>query len=221
MRLGAPGRICGSTQVKDFVVKTAVKTFLIILAIVVVAFGVFNFACPQHMATFSEQIGNYTMAVRYAALRYSYSGSTYDLARCVEDSILAADGSPRSDANALIVEYGNQFFEKDDCEKVLRDLTEERGIDYTALFGNNLVNARYYTGDFAGALSLAVELNGSTSFVYGNALMSLTAKVVGAQDAANAPALLEALNGITPSDGGEQSVLDSIKDSVRALISPQ
>ena len=106
------------------------------------------------MATFSEQIGNYTMAVRYAALRYSYSGSTYDLARCVEDSILAADGSPRSDANALIVEYGNQFFEKDDCEKVLRDLTEERGIDYTALFGNNLVNARYYTGDFAGALSL-------------------------------------------------------------------
>ena len=196
---------------KNFIVKTAVKTFLIILAIVVVAFGVFNFACPQHMATFAEQVGNYDMAVKYASLRYFYTGSTYDLSRCFEDAILAQD-------NSYIVEYGNEFFTKDDCAQVMYDKSVETGINYLDLFGGSLVKARYSTGDFTGALALASDLNGTTSFAYGNPLMSLAAAVAGGQDKANAPAVIAALEGITTDDSTEQANLTELIKRLNGLV---
>lgn len=55
---------------QKLVVKTAVKTVLILLGIVIAAFAIFNFAFPQHMATAMESLGNYDMAVKYANLRY-------------------------------------------------------------------------------------------------------------------------------------------------------
>ena len=91
-------------KLKNFVIKTAVKTFLIVLAVAVAGFIIFNFAFPQHMASFAERVGNYDMALKYASLRYSYTGSTDDLARCFEDAILAGD-------DEAILEYGDEFFE--------------------------------------------------------------------------------------------------------------
>lgn len=203
---------------KNLIVKTAVKTFLIILAVAVVAFGIFNFACPQHMATFAEQVGNYGMAVRYASLRYTYTGDTRDLARCFEDAILAEDDSS-------VVRYGDEFFRKDDCAQVMYELTAEsvdettgRYVDYLSLFGGSLVKSRYATGNFEGALSLALDLNGGTdSFEYGCPLMSLTAAVYGGQDRENASALLEALRGLSPSDEEQKQLLEQLIKSVTTL----
>lgn len=202
---------------KHFLVKTAVKTILIILAVAVVGFGIFNFAFPQHMATFAERVGNYGMAVRYASLRYSYTGDTRDLARCLEDAILADD-------DASVVRYGNEFFGKSDRAQVMYELTadsmdsEGLVVDYLNFFGGGLVGARYATGDFNGALSLALELNGGASeFVYGCPLMSLAAEVVGGEDRVNAPALLSALQGITPSDEEQAEMLRILTNSVKNL----
>ena len=201
---------------KNFVVKTAVKTFLIILVLAVVAFGVFNFACPQYMASFAEQIGNYDMALSYASLRYSYTGDTRDLARCFEDAILADDDSS-------IVRYGDEFFQKEDRAQVMYELSLEsydpstqNYIDYFNFFGGRLVRARYSQDDFSGALALDLN-NGTSSFAYGCPLMSLTAEVVGSQDKTNAPALLEVLQSISPEDEEQAAMLESLSKSVKNL----
>ena len=175
---------------KNFVVKTAVKTLLIVLAVIVVGFVIFNFAFPQHMATFAEKLGNYDMAVWYSSLRYSYTDDTDDLARCLEDAILAEN-------DQKIVEYGDEFFEKDDRVAVMVQLTEDKGIDYLNLFGGHLVSSKYACGDFDGALDLALDFFESTqSLGYECPLTSLVASLVSNKDAVNAPALLEALQSI-------------------------
>lgn len=198
-------------KLKNFVVKTAVKTLLIVLAVLVVAFVIFNFAFPQHMASFAEKIGNYDMAVRYASLRYSYTGDTDDLARCFEDAILADD-------NELIIEYGDQFFEKDDHAQVMVNLSLDREIDYYDLFGGGLTRARYETDNFSGALELALDLYDDTkSLTYSCPLTSLAASVVNNNDTQNAPALLDALEGISPTNDGGEEILSSLVGSLGEL----
>lgn len=194
---------------KNFVVKTAVKTLLIVLAVIIVGFVIFNFAFPQHMATFSERIGNYNMAVWYSSLRYSYTDDTEDLARCLEDAILAGD-------DQKVVEYGDEFFEKEDHAAVLVQLTEDSGINYLNLFGGSLVASKYACGDFDGALDLALYFYESTGTIdYECPLTSLVASVVRNIDATNAPTLLEALQSIELS---ENDTLANLIESVSALV---
>lgn len=171
----------------------------------------FNIAFPQHMATFAEQIGNYDMALKYASLRYTYTGDVYDLARCVEDAILAGD-------DESVVNFGNQFFARDDSDEALESLEEESGINYAFVFGSGLSGALYSTGDFAGALSLAEELNGGPyTFEYGCPLMSLAAEVVGRGDAANSAAMAGALNGLQLSDEDQAADRDELVERLNAL----
>lgn len=197
---------------KKFVFKTALKTFFIVVGVLVIGFLVFNLACPQHMATLFEQAGNYNLAVRYAALRYSYTDDTNDLARCLEDAILAGD-------DALTLEYGDEFLERDDSAQVMYELTAERGTDYLQLFGNAVVRAHYSTGDFVGALTLAFNINGETSFAYGNPLMSLAVAVISRSDVENAPIMLNALEHIATEDETEQSYLNDVISRVGSLVS--
>ena len=195
---------------KNFVVKTAVKTLLIVLAVIIVGFVIFNFAFPQHMATFSERIGNYNMAVWYSSLRYSYTGDTEDLARCLEDAIFAGD-------DQKVVEYGDEFFEKEDHAAVLVQLTEDSGINYLNFFGGCLVESKYACGDFDGALDLALYFYESTGIIdeYECPLASLVASVVLNIDTTNAPALLEALQSIELS---ENDALTKFIEIVSALV---
>lgn len=158
------------------------------------------------MATFAEQVGNYDAAMKYSSLRYFYTGSTYDLSRCLENAILAED-------DKMIAEYGNEFFGKDDCAQVMYDKTAETGINYLDLFGGSLVKARYSTGDFEGALGLAKDINGTSSFAYGNPLMSLSAAVIAAEDGASAAAVLLALADIKPA--AEQDIANLNEISAR------
>lgn len=188
---------------KNFVIKTAVKTFLIILGAAVVGFGIFTFACPQHMASFTEQLGNYTLAVRYAALRYSYTGDTRDLARCLQDAILCGD-------DGLVEQYGDEFFQKDDRALVMAELSAETGVDHLYFFGSALACARYRGGDFGGALAFASDINGASSFASGNPLMALASELIGAGDGENAPALISALNGLSVADDGQKALLAEV-----------
>ncbi len=196
---------------KNLIVKTAVKTFLIILCAAVLIFGIVSFACPQHMATFAEQIGNYGIALRYASLRYTYTDDTGDLARCVEDAILAGDDSS-------VIKYGDEFFEKEDCEQVALELYIDTNIDYYGLFSSELVKAYYATGEFGHALELAEDFNdGTDAFEYGCPLMSLAISVISGGDGENAGAMIESLQQLSPSDETQIQYLNDVIERLQAL----
>lgn len=151
------------------------------------------------------------MALKYASLRYTYTGDVYDLARCVEDAILSGDENS-------IVQYGNEFYSRDDCDETLEALEAESGINYAFLFGSSLSKARYATGDFDGALSLAVELNGgSDTFEYGCPLMSLAASVISNRDAANGSAMAETLSALNLTDGNQIANRNTLLNRLNAL----
>ena len=195
---------------KNLVAKTAVKTALIILGVLVVAFVAFNFACPQHMATFAENTGSYSLALRYASLRYYYTGDVYDLARCADDAILT--GNPD-----YIVDYGGQFLSHEDKDEVIADRNQSlSGIEYGNFVESKVVVAHYELGNLSKALELAYGYNGTTSFEYGNALMSLSVAVAENNDAASVPKVKEILQLITSAEPQEQQYLLKVLEMLGA-----
>lgn len=189
------------------------------MAIVLVGFAIFNFACPQHMASLLESMGNYSLAVKYANLRYYYTKDCSDLARCFDDSVLCGD-------DELIIDYGTQLTSHADYEKTCRALSASYGgYDYSHTVNSNLAVAYYNVGYEESnteyidkAVSIAADDNGTTSFAYGNALMLLAAKVRARKDADTAQKVLTELDGVYPSDSEEASNLSQVKKLLKAVV---
>ncbi len=210
------------------VVKTAVKAVLIILGALLIIFAIFNLAFPQHMASLWESTGNYSVAVKYADLRYSYTKDGNDLARCFDDSVLWGD-------EKSIIEYGNELVVHDDflevCESKDAVYTDNLygAIKYRDRVYSEIAGAYYRRGDdgdLLKAVTVAAESNGSTSFGYGNALMSLASKINKNKDADGAELMLYALNGnvqygftaVNPTDAKEIENLGIVKDAMQAIV---
>lgn len=199
------------------VVKTAVKTVLILLGIVIVSLGVLNIAFPQYMATFTENIGNYSLAVKYASLRYTYTGDVYDLARCVDDSIL-------SGKDEFILEYGEKLIGSDGYEQVAEYKNTQvlnGAMDYGLFVSGKVAAAKYSLGDFDGALELALASNGATSFKKGNPLAALAAKVRERDDAVSAEKLLRVLDNVNPVDEEEAHYKNELYKLVKTVTLSQ
>lgn len=195
------------------VVKTAVKTVLIILGVLVVVFAVFNFAFPQHMATATESIGNYDLAVRYSQLRYNYTKKCEDLARCFEDSVLLGN-------DGYVIDYGEKLTAHKDYEEVCKVKNEERSgsrYDYKHWVNSKLAVSYYNTGEKSKAITLASDDNGTESFVYGNALMSLAAHIRAAGDGEAATAILTVLENLHPADKSEADALTQVISAMRGV----
>lgn len=225
----SPARHQGLNNTKKIVVKTAVKTVLIIIAVLVVAFAVASLGFPQHMATFYESIGNYPAAVMSASLRYSYTGDCYDLARCVDDSIL-------SEKSELVLEYGEKLLAHDDFEEVCAAKTQsikeynknnrpegsenvDFVFDYKQYVCGKIAVAKYVRGDFEGALATATQANGTSSFAQGNALMTLAMSYIADEGRVSsfADVLLAALEDVNPSAEDEAALLREVYNSVKSL----
>ncbi len=199
---------------EKIVVKTAVKTVLIILGILVAVFAVFNFAFPQHMATATESIGNYDLAVKYSLLRYNYTKKCEDLARCFEDSVLLGE-------DKYILEYGEKLTAHHDYEEVCKVKNRQQSgsrFDYKHWVNSKLAVSYYNTGEKAKAIELASKDNGTQSFVYGNALMSLSASIRSAGDVESATAILAALEEIHPDDASERDTLTQVISIIRGFV---
>lgn len=214
---------------QKLVVKTAVKTVLVLLGVILAAFAVFNFAFPQHMATAMESLGNYDMAVKYANLRYFYTKDSFDLARCFDDSVLSGN-----DGN--IIYYGEALMSDGNYSKVCsernglyNDLYSDQSgfsFDYDLRVKSSLSSSYYNLaveaeGDERAeytekAIGFAANANGSERFPYGNALMTLSVRIVNRNDGAAASAMLDVLDGITASDG-ELDDLNYIKSRLRGV----
>ena len=138
------------------VLKAASITVGVLAAAGILIFSLWILISPQSMATVSEKLGNYNFAVTCADLKYKYSGDSYDLARCCEDGILAADDS-------LTVKYCGQLIEKKDFDEVCRRRDEalsrtEFGAyaaDYRTYIIGNLAVAQYRLGDLETAIKTA------------------------------------------------------------------
>lgn len=201
------------SRLERIVVKTAAKTALILLGVLVVAFCVLNLVFPQHMATFTENIGNYTLAVKYASLRYSYTGDVYDLARCVDDSILA-------EKDDLILDYGEKLLGDEGYAMVVEYKNAQvlnGAMDYDAFVCGKVAVAQYRMGDFDAALELAENSNGTNSFKKGNALAALAVEVRAQRDAESAEKLLAVLDGINSSEEEENKFRDELYRLVRII----
>ncbi len=200
---------------EKLVVKTAVKTVLIILGIFIAVFAVFNFAFPQHMATATESIGNYDLAVKYASLRYYYTKSCYDLARCFDDSVLLGK-------DEYILQYGEPLIDHKDygdvCKRKDGAQTGSR-YSYDHWVKSKLSISYYNTGKKDKAIETAEQDNGKTGFVYGNALMSLAARVKSEKDVETAQKLVDILKTISTTDSKEGGYLTEVISSLLSLIS--
>ncbi|MGN0803928.1 MAG: hypothetical protein ACI4MS_00910 [Candidatus Coproplasma sp.] len=196
---------------QKLVVKTAVKTVLILLGIIIGFFAIFNFSFPQHMATAMESVGNYDMAVKYANLRYFYTKNCYDLARCFDDSVLAED-----DEN--VISYG---------EKLINDVKYPEVCNYY----NRLFNGRYdynhkvnsclmvsyfNMGQTDKAIDIACEDNGTDSFEKGNLIIVLSSKIYNTHDAMGAEKLLLRLENITPVGEEQQADYNYVIQKLRS-----
>ena len=195
---------------EKIVVKTAVKTVLIILAAILAVFAVFNFAFPQHMATLTEGMGNYSLAIKYASLRYSYTHDGEDLARCFDDAVLWKN-------DKYIIEYGEELIKRYDFSDVCESKNKSSGIyDYKHRVYGKLAVSYYNTGKKSDAVLFAASANEPDSFVYGNALMSLAVAVRAAHDSETCGLLIEELEKIHPVNEQEISYLNQVIASLRA-----
>lgn len=201
---------------EKLVVKTAVKTVLIILGVFIAVFAIFNFAFPQHMATLTESIGNYELAVKYASLRYYYTKNCDDLARCFDDSVLLGK-------DEYVLQYGEQLINSGrDYEEVCKNKNTVQtgsGYDYDHWVKGKLAVSYYNLDKKDEAIKMASEDNGNKSFAYGNALMSLAARIRTEKDAETAEKLLAVLEEIeTPSDKKESENLTKVMTAMRTVI---
>lgn len=211
---------------EKLVVKTATKTVLIILGIFIVVFAVFNFAFPQHMATATESIGNYSIAVKYAELRYNYTKSADDLARCFEDSVLLGK-------DEYVLKHGEPLIDHTDYSAVCEKKNRQYGgsnYDYDRWVKSKLAVSYYNTDNVAKAILLAKEKmpkdeNGNLiSFPYGNAYMSLASRIkgyhTGEEQKARSAAeeMLKELEKVAPQEQTEKIYLAEVKKAMEEVI---
>lgn len=212
---------------EKLVVKTAVRTVLIILGLVLIVFAIFNFAFPQHMATIMEETGHYNLALKYADMRYSYTKNCEDLARCFEDSIVLGD-------DQYIIEFGEKLIEHRDYDNLCRAKRDGYGDNYSydhrvksklsvAYYSSGVqlqANGKTQEGQNlkSKAIKLAFDDNGTQSFEYGNALMSLSARIRTEGDKESASAVCEILeNQVSPTDQTEQGYLTEVINILKAV----
>lgn len=164
--------------------KTALKALLAVIIALVLAFGVASLAFPQSMASMCEKLGNYSGAVSYASLRYTYTKNVDDLARCADDSILA-----KSDGK--IVKYCGKLVEHEDFDEVCKKKSTEL-LDYRQSVYGNLSAAQYRKGETQTAIQTAVKaMEGVNGFPKNNAFVFLTLEVQKKADKDTAVLILE------------------------------
>jgi hypothetical protein len=144
------------------------------------------------MATAFEKVGNYTIATEYASTAYERSGDVDDLTRLVDDSILAHKDN-------YIIKYGEKLINNDKFDEVCEQKDAKiSGMDYKQFIGGKVAVAYYDDGNFAKALQVASNVNGTTSFKSGNALIALAERLIDKGDSKNKQTLIDGLGQIEP-----------------------
>ncbi|MDE7167493.1 MAG: hypothetical protein K2O28_01440 [Clostridia bacterium] len=177
------------------ILKTALKTLLIVAVIVLVAFGVASLGFPSEMAGLCEKSGNYSMATGYASLSYTYTKDVNDLNRCFLNSVHANNDSD-------IVKFGDKLIADEKfaevCEKA--ESTVQIEADYKQYVYGRVAAAKYRNGkkDEAFDTAVAADVQG---FPKNNALAILAVQVIESKDKDMANKLLAEVGNHTPAEG--------------------
>ena len=186
------------------ILKTALKTLLIVAVVVLVAFGVASLAFPSEMAGLCEKTGNYSMATGYASLSYTYSKNVNDLNRCFTDSVSAENDND-------IVKFGDKLIADEKFTEVCESITvikvevngkeKEMPIDYKQYVYGRVAAAKYRSGKKDEAFDIAVKaMDGVQSFTKNNALSALSIQVLQSNDKDMAGKLLTEVQKLSPAD---------------------
>lgn len=149
---------------KKIIIKSAFITLGILAGCAVLVFAVLSLGFPSTVARWSYQLGNYGMATKYAALYYSYTGETEDIALCAEYSIISGKDS-------YIIKYCEKLIDRDDfaqyCAEYDAAITEYDAAiteayplleySYRQVIYGKLAQAYYSAGDLQNAIGTAVE----------------------------------------------------------------
>ncbi|MBO5328694.1 MAG: hypothetical protein J6B04_05935 [Clostridia bacterium] len=181
------------------IVKTAIKTVLIILAVCIGAFAILSFAMPSQMATWCEKSGNYSLALKYANLQYGYSNDINDLSRVVENAVYSEDSKN-------IIKYGEKLVLDDSFNDLCKEKNEyyangeygELKLDYKQFICGELSIAYAKEGQEDKAVERAFTANGENTFKKPNALISLSVYAATQNNLQLSQKLTEKLNQIKP-----------------------
>ncbi len=199
------------------IIKTALKTLLILIFIALAAFAVASFGFPQHMATLFENTENYSIATKYAALRYSYTNDVSDAARCAEDAILSGD-----DEN--IIAYCAVLTEHTDFESYCTQMDEYYStgeyasytLSYKQYIYGKYVVSLASVGEKEKAAEMALTANGLHSFKSGNAISVLALWAVENNDGETCALIVNKMSSITAPDEDADyfaSILKIVQDA--------
>lgn len=200
------------------ITKTALQTLAILLALFIALFAIISLAIPAQVATWFEQSGNYSMAVKFADLQYGFSNEVTDLSRVVEDSIYSGD-------SGTIIKYAERLVEHNQFETLCEEKDEfysngdfsEYTSDYKQFICGNLAVAYAKTESKDKALECAYSANGETSFKKSNALIALSLYVAEQGDSEFARNITAKLNLILPNLSVESEDYEIIKDFIKIL----
>ena len=182
-------------KMSKVILKTALKTLLIVAVIVLVAFGVASLGFPSEMAGLCEKSGNYSMATGYASLSYTYSKDVNDLNRCFTDSISAKNDND-------IAKFGSQLIADEKFAEVCENAEKLVETDYKQYVYGRVAAAKYRSGKKDEALEFATKaMEGVQTFPNGNALTYLSLQVINGNDKDTANKLIAEVEKHTPAEG--------------------
>lgn len=190
--------------------KTALKALAAVLAALIIAFAVMSLAFPRTMAGIFESLGDYAFATGYASLSYTYTGDPEDLARCVDDSMLAYN-----DGN--IISYGESLIQHEKFGEICAARDEAiEDFDYRQVVYGNVAAAKYRTGDKNGAIQTAQSALEDGTFPAGNAFGTLALAVIKADDGETAQKIIDGLPA-APQDEEELDYYNKIINALKKL----
>lgn len=173
---------------KNVILRTALIAVIAVLILLFAAFGIASLGFPAQMAGLFENMGNYSFATGYASLAYKYDGSCKNLARCVEDSVIAGDDFD-------VVSFGKEFIEREDFAGFCNE--HPSPSSYRHFIYGCIARSQYALGDKEDALSLANSaMDGG--FPQNNALAALALAAVDADDKDFMQSVYASVNAVTP-----------------------
>ena len=197
-----------------FALKVALSTAAAILAVLLLVYGFFALFLPAPLATFYENLGNYSGAVRLMRRAYDKSENEEDLKRLSELLCFKEDNAE------LSAEYVTKYCDEESFKNYCKE--EKDGQAYYDLMTSNAVKSLYTVGKGDDALKKASEYLAfySSSYPSGSSLRALMFAAAEKKDKQTLTKILEKLNSFDLSSftEAEKATIENDKLNIEKII---
>ncbi|HBK01861.1 MAG TPA: hypothetical protein DDY77_02360 [Clostridiales bacterium] len=197
-----------------FVLKVALSTVAAIFAVLLLVYGFFALFLPAPLASFYENLGNYSGAVRLMKRAYDKSESEEDLKRLAELLCFKEENAE------LSAEYVTKYCDGESFKKYCKE--EKDGQAYYDLMTASSVKSFYIVGKPDDALKKASEYLAyySSSYPSGSSLRALMFAAADKKDKQTLAKILEKLNSFDLSSftETEKATIEDDKQNIQIII---